>query len=147
MEVEPRRVRVFFYGTFMNPAVLAEYGIVARDLLPARVAGFELYIRPRVNLLPSAGASVYGTIACVTHEDLEKVYSDLEKRFDLKYLPEAVLAETLAGTLTVKAALCYITSQMTPGRAAPEYVKELAECVRALNLPESYALHIESFGI
>jgi hypothetical protein len=40
MELEPRRVRVFFYGTFMNPAVLAEYGIVAKDLLPARVAGF-----------------------------------------------------------------------------------------------------------
>jgi hypothetical protein len=147
MEIEPRRVSVFFYGTFMKPAILAEYGIIAKDVSPARVAGFELYIRPRVNLVPSEGANVYGAIACVTHEDLEKIYSDLEKRFGLKYLPEAVLAETLVGKLTVKPALCYIASQMTPGPAAPEYVKELAECVRALNFPESYALHIESFGL
>ena len=26
-EPEPRRVRVFFYGTFMSPEVLARYGI------------------------------------------------------------------------------------------------------------------------
>jgi len=147
MELEARRVSVFFYGTFMNPGVLAEYGIIAGDLLPAKVAGFELYIRPRVNLVPCERASVYGAIALVTHKDLEKIYSELEKRFDLRYLPEAVLAETLSGTPTVKAALCYITSQMTPDPAAPAYIKELAECVRALNFPESYALHIESFGL
>jgi hypothetical protein len=147
MEVDPRRVSVFFYGTFISPTVLAEYGIIAKDLLPARVGGFELYIRPRVNLVPCEEASVYGAIVSVTHEDLEKIYTHLEKRFDLKYLPEAVLAETLAGTPTVKAALCYITSRMTPGPAAPEYVKELAACVRALQLPESYALHVESFGL
>ena len=32
MELEARRVSVFFYGTFMNPGVLAEYGIIAGDL-------------------------------------------------------------------------------------------------------------------
>jgi hypothetical protein len=131
----------------MNPIVLAEYGIIAKDVLPARVAGFDLNIRPRVNLVTSAGANVYGSIACITHEDLEKIYSDMEKRFGLKYLPEAVLVETIAGTLTIKPALCYIASFMTPGPAAPEYVRELAECVRALKLPESYALHIESFAL
>ena len=57
-----------------------------------------------------------------------------------------MLAETLDETPTVEAVLCYIASRMTPGLAALEYVKELAGCVRSLNLPESYALHIESFG-
>jgi hypothetical protein len=51
MEVEPRRVRGFFYGTFMNPVVLAEYGIIAKDVLPARVAGFDLNLRPREMVL------------------------------------------------------------------------------------------------
>ena len=147
MEVESRRIRVFFYGTFMNPAVLAGYGITARGVLPARIANFELYIRPRVNLVPSVGASVYGTVVSVTHEDLEKIYCDLEKNFGLKYLPEAVLAETLDETPAVEPVLCYIASHVAPAPAAPEYVKELADCVRALNFPESYALHIESFGL
>jgi hypothetical protein len=146
MESESRLVRVFFYGTFMNPAVLAQYGVTARDVAPARVANFELYIRPRVNLVPSDGASVYGSVVSVTHDDLEKIYGDLEKRFGLKYLLEAVLAETLDETPAVESALCYFAPHMAPGPAAPEYVKELADCVRALNFPESYALHIESFG-
>jgi hypothetical protein len=146
MEEESRLVRVFFYGTFMNPEVLAAYGIAAREVLPAKVTDFELCIRPRVNLVASKGATVYGAIVLVTQKDLEKIYSELERRLGLKYLPEAVLAETLSGGLTVKAALCYIAHSMTPGPAAPEYVKELADCVRALNFPESYALHIESFG-
>ena len=147
MELESRLVRVFFYGTFMNPAVLAAYGIAARQLLPARVANFELCICPRVNLVPSDGASVYGAVISITHDDLEKIYADLERRFGLKYLPKAVLAETLDKTPTVEPALCYIASHMAPGPPAPEYVKELADCVRALNFPESYALHIESFGL
>ena len=65
----------------------------------------------------------------------------------LKYLAQAMLAETLDETPTIEAVLCYIASLMTPGLAAPEYVKELADCIRSLNLPESYALHIESFGL
>src|SRR5205807_6417360 len=117
MELEARRVSVFFYGTFMNPGVLAEYGIIAGDLLPAKVAGFELYIRPRVNLVLCERASVYGAIALVTHKDLEKIYSELEKRFDLRYLPEAVLAETLSGTPTVKAALHNFADDAWPGCA------------------------------
>src|SRR5213082_2372258 len=147
MKLESRLVRVFFYGTFMNAKVLAEYGIAAGEVLPARVMNFELSIRPRVNLVPCNGASVYGAVISVTHNDLEKIYSDLEKSLGLKYLPQAMLAETLAETPAFEPVLCYIASRMTPGLAAPEYVKELADCVRSLNLPESYALHIESFGL
>jgi len=146
MNLESRLVRVFFYGTFMNPKILAEYGIAAGEVLPARVMNFELSIRPRVNLVPCKGASVYGAVISVTYNDLKKIYSDLEKRLGLKYLPQATLAETLDKTPTIEPVLCYIASRMTPGLAAPEYVKELADCVRSLNLPESYALHIESFG-
>lgn len=146
MEEETRRIRVFFYGTFMSPEVLAKHGVAAREVLPAKVSNFEIYIRPRVNLAPSDGSSVYGAVAGVTHDELDKIYSGLEKSFGLKYLPEAVLAETLGGTCAVEAVLCYIAPQMAPGPAAPGYVKELAACVRALNLPESYAVHIESFG-
>ena len=146
MESDSKRVRVFFYGTFMNPVVLDTWGVIAKDVTPARVADFEINIAPRVNLISKEGASVYGAIASVTHEDLRKIYSDLEQRFGLRYLPEAVLAETMSEPRTTIPALCFIASKMTPGAADAQYVKELAACVRAMNLPESYALHIESFG-
>src|SRR5205807_6372084 len=102
MDLESRLVRVFFYGTFMNPKVLAEYGIAAGEVLPARVMNFELCIRPRVNLLPCNGASVYGAVISVTHDDLTKIYSDLEERLGLKYLPQAMLAEALDEPQTIE---------------------------------------------
>lgn len=139
-----RRVRVFFYGTFMNVGVLAEHGVTAGEAVPARVGGFELTIRPRVNLIASDRSCGYGGLVAVTHDDLARIYSGLEERFGLTYLPEAVLAETLDGAL--RPALCYIAPHMAAGPADGAYVKHLAVCVRGLGLPEWYALHVESFG-
>ena len=147
MEKESPLVSVFFYGTFMDPKVLASYGISAKEVLPARLIGFELCIRPRVNLVASKGGVVYGAVTSVTPDDLDKIYSDLKNRYGVKYLPEPVVAEMLAGPRNFQPALCYIASHMPPAPPAPEYVKELASCVRALNLPETYALHIESFAL
>jgi hypothetical protein len=137
------KVWVFFYGTFMSPDVLAEHGVIVDEALPARLAGFELTVRPRVNLIRSDRSSAYGALVRVMHKDLAGIYAGLRENFGLIYEPEAVLAETLDGRL--RPALCYLT-QWTDGSAAdPSYVKRLAECVRELGLPEWYALHVESF--
>ena len=79
---------------------------------------------------------VYGAMMEVTHEDLAKLYSDLEELFGLKYLPEPVLAEAFDGTF--RPVLCYIAPHMDDAPATEEYVNELAKAVRAAGLPESY---------
>jgi len=61
-EREPRRVRVFFYGTFMSPEVLARYGINVENVTAARVHNFDIYIRPRVNLISKNGATFTGAL-------------------------------------------------------------------------------------
>lgn len=138
------RVWVFFYGTFMSPGVLIEHGVTPGRTVPARLNGFELHIRPRGNLTRSDRWCAYGVITEVTHEDLARLYSDLEERFGLKYLPEPVLAEALDGT--VRPALCYIAPHMDDAPATSDYVGQLAEAVRAAGLPEWYAELVESFG-
>ena len=138
------RVWVFFYGTFMSADVLIEHGVTPGRIIPARLNGFELSIRPRVNLTRSDRLCAYGVIADVTHEDLARLYSDLDDRFGLKYFPEPVLAETLDGT--VRPVLCYIAPHMEDGQATTEYVNQLAEAVRAAGLPDWYAEFVESFG-
>ena len=40
------RVWVFFYGTFMHPDVLSEFGVTPSEVLPARLRGFGLRVRP-----------------------------------------------------------------------------------------------------
>jgi gamma-glutamyl AIG2-like cyclotransferase len=135
---------VFFYGTFMNRDVLINHGVTPTSIVPARLNGFELYIRPRVNLARSDRWCAYGVITEVTHEDLARLYSELERSFGLKYFPEPVLTEAFDGT--VRPALCYLAPHMDDAPATKEYVNELAEAVRAAGLPEWYAELVESFG-
>lgn len=141
MSTESKRVWVFFYGTFMNIEVLAEYGVIAGESLPAKVPGFELTIRPRVNLVASDRSCVYGGLVKVTHDDLARIYSGLTSAFGITYHPEAVLAETLHGAYIP--ALCYIAQKMEDAPPDGAYVRQLAACARKLGLPEWYALHIE----
>lgn len=128
----------------MSSDILAEQEVFSFEIAPARLAGFALTIRPRVNLRRDDRASVYGALVLLTHDDLAKIYLTLEEDFGLKYLPEPVLAEAESSTLRL--ALCYIAPEMNDAPPEREYVKQLAQCVRELNHPEWYAAHIESFG-
>jgi len=144
MSATQPHIWVFFYGTFMNRDVLIDHGVTPASLAPARLNGFELNVRPRVNLSPSDQTCAYGAIAAVTHEDLSRLYSDLEKVFGVKYSAQPVLADTLDGFF--KPVLCFIAQHMIESPPAREYVTHLAECVRAAGLPEWYANFVESFG-
>jgi Gamma-glutamyl cyclotransferase, AIG2-like len=140
----PTRVSVFFYGTIMNPAVMKEFGVTPTDVLPAKVYGFDIAVRPRPTLLRSDRSSVFGSISSVTHEDLTTIYSGLETNFGVIYRPEAVLAVTLDGSLLP--AICYIAENMPEAAPDPQFVRQLAQCVRTMGHPEWYATHIEALG-
>lgn len=144
MPASGRRVWVFFYGTFMATSVLAENGVTASEAEAASVNGYDLVVRPRVNLVRSAWGSTYGALIAVTHDDLARLYNGLEQRFGIRYLPEAVLARTLDGQHIP--ALCYVAHEMDDSDPDPTYVGELAACIRALGLPEWYASRVEGFG-
>lgn len=140
---EERRVWIFFCGTFMDGSVLAGEGISSPEVIPARITGYELYVRPRVTLIRVDRSFVYGSIAKLTHDEITKLYEGLEQRFNLKYLPEAVLAQTLDGNF--KPALCYIAPYMEERPPESEYIRQLAAAARAIGLPEWYAASVEFF--
>ncbi len=144
MTETPKRVWVFFYGTFMHPDALGEFGVTPARVLPAKLAGFELRVRPRVDIIQADRSCVYGALASITHEEIDRLYVHIEESFGLKYFPDAVLAETLDGAH--RPALCYFSHHMDDAPAEQGYVTQLAGCVRSLGLPEWYAAHVESFG-
>jgi hypothetical protein len=140
----PTRVWVFFYGTIMNPVVMKEFGVIATEVLPAKVYGFDITVRPRPTLVRSDRSSVFGSIISVTHEDLITIYSGLEKHFGMIYRPEAVLAAALDGAM--RPVVCYIAENMTAAAPDPKFLQQLAQCVRTMGHPEWYAAHIEAQG-
>lgn len=137
-------VRVFFYGSYMNRAVLREAaGLEPARWEVARLGGFDLVIRPRANLVRSPLGCVYGVAAAATHEELGRLYAHARDVLGETYLPEAVLVETAGGAWLP--ALCYLCPRMEPRPAAADYVERIAGPAREYGFPAWYVRHIESF--
>ena len=133
-----RYVTGFFYGLFMDKAVLEEAGVAARNPQMAYVEDFGLRIGRRATLVPEAGARAYGMLYDLMHEELGKLYGapGLED-----YRPEAVEAHLLEGGH--RPALCYnLLDAPAPGEANAAYAKRLSEALKRLGFPADYVASI-----
>lgn len=137
------RVVVFFYGSYINPAVLREVDLAPDRIEVARLPGFDIEVRPLANLVPSDRHTVYGVLATATHAELERLYAHAREVLGGVYLPRAVLAHTLQGGM--EPALCYIAPRQAPRPAAPVYLERILEPARALGFPDWYLRRLESF--
>src|ERR1051325_8442201 len=101
-EEEVRRIDVFFYGLFMDDALLREKGVSPLDRRAAAVENFSLVIGARATLVPCAGRMVHGVIFSLTHTEVDALYAEASVS---AYRPEAVLAQLAGGGVTP--ALCF----------------------------------------
>jgi hypothetical protein len=138
---EPK-VRVFFYGSYMNLAVLREVELVPQRPEVARLDGYDIRIAPRANLVPSAKCCVYGVLAEATHAELTRLYAHAKNVLGESYLPHPVLVQTQTGAWFP--ALCYIAPAMVPGPPDPGYVDRIVQPARDFGFPERYIGHLES---
>jgi hypothetical protein len=132
-------VWVFFYGGLINPRMLDKVGMKPKRQEPGTLSGFDIRISPYVNLVRSAGHTVFGMLMEVTHAELEHTYSQLKAR----YQPEAVMVSDSTGRL--RPALCYIVPDMPPGQAEVDHVETLAAAAESLGFPGWYLSKIRSF--
>ncbi|HET7293138.1 MAG TPA: DinB family protein [Vicinamibacteria bacterium] len=138
---EPR-VRVFFYGSYMNRAVLAEVGLVPERLEVARLDGYDIRIAPRANLVASEGQSVHGVLAEATRAELARLYAHAKDVLGETYVPHSVHVHRLAGGSFP--ALCYIAPEMAPRAPEPAYVERILRGAREAGLPGAYLGRLES---
>jgi hypothetical protein len=132
----------FFYGSFINRAVLKQAGYVLARFEVARLSGFDISIRPLANLVRSDQHCVYGIVAPATHEQLRRLYS---QAWVGTYLPEAVLVETLDGTW--RPALCFIAPSTEERPASDDYIDRIVEPAREYGFPDWYVARLESFRL
>ena len=134
-----RRVDAFFYGLFMDVAVLRDSGVTPIEPRRAYVDDFAVRIGQRATLVPSVGGRAYGMLIALTQSELERLYA--APGLDL-YSPEAVLAHPLTGEPSP--ALCYNLRE--PPRAEErnaDYAARLQRVLRSLEFPWEY---IDSIG-
>lgn len=136
------KVDVFFYGSYMNPAVLAEVDIVPERFAVARLSGYDIRIQPRANLVRSDQHSVYGVVAAATHAELHRLYAHAQNVLGESYVPEAVLVKTADQRWLP--ALCYISHSMKPCPAEAAYVERIVQPARNFGFPQWYIQRLES---
>ncbi len=141
--MEESKVWTFFYGSYMNLAVLKEVDLVPEHYEVARLSGFDIQIQPLANLVRSDQQSVYGIVATTTHHELERLYQHAEHVLGGVYLPEAVLTETKDGNL--RPALCYIAPSIEPKPATNEYIDRIVAPAKEYGFPAWYIERLESF--
>ncbi|MGL4611702.1 MAG: gamma-glutamylcyclotransferase family protein [Trueperaceae bacterium] len=138
------KIWVFFYGSYINFNVLKEVDLVPEAWEVACLAGFDIQIAPRANLIRSAEHTVYGILATATHRELERLYIEhAHGKLGEIYLPEAVLVQSLDGKFRV--AMTYICHEMEPRPAEDAYVERIAKPAREFGFPAWYIAKLEAF--
>jgi hypothetical protein len=143
MEIGNDVVAIFFYGSYMNRAVLSEVGLAPSLWEPAMLAGFDIQIAPRANVVISAGGVVHGVLSAASHADLARLYAHARTVLGEVYVPEAVLVHTRQGAW--QPALCYRAPGMQERAAERAYVDRILQPARELAFPAWYLARIESF--
>lgn len=129
-----RRRDGFFYGLFMDEAVLEESCVVGSDPRRAYVDGFALRIGNRATFVRSASDRAYGIVFSMTQGDLDRLYSG--PGLDA-YRPEQVSVRTLEGHTL--AAICYnLAEPPAPTERDAEYAARIRRVLRSWGFPKHY---------
>jgi cation transport regulator ChaC len=134
MEDEGERVEVFFYGLFMDEALLREKGLRPGAGRVASVEGFCLVIGARATLVPCVGGTVHGVVFSLTRGEVEALYSEESVS---AYRPEVVRARLSDGRVTQ--ALCFnLPVAPSADESNSRYASQLRELAGRLGLPPAY---------
>lgn len=132
------RVEVFFYGLFMDEALLREKGLSPEDGRLASVEDFRLVIGERATLVRREGSKAHGVLFSLTREEVEALYSESSVS---AYRPEVVTAHMTGGRVT--RALCFnLPAPPSDGERNPRYASKLRELAGRVGLPEDYVSSI-----
>jgi hypothetical protein len=136
---EARRIDVFFYGLFMDEALLREKGMNPKERRVVSVENFCLVIGARAALVPCADGVVHGVLFSLTHSELDALYSEASVSI---YRPEAVSARLADGSLIP--ALCFnLPTPPSAGERNPQYVSKLKELAERIGLAPGYVSSIQ----
>ena len=129
-----RRIKVFFYGLFMDAVLLRAKGTNPVNVRSACVPGYALRVGQRATLIESDQNRAYGMLMALTHDEIEQLYSEASVR---DYRPEAVLIE-LSDKSRVPALCFNLAVPPAPADANSEYASKLRTLARQLGQPSDY---------
>ena len=123
------RVNIFFYGFFMDAALLQAEGFSPENSIIAELQGYSLRIGNRATLVPDANKTVYGFLMSLTHDEIDMLYK--------AYRYEPVIVHTKDGRTLP--ALCFnLVEPPAHHERNEEYARKLKLVAIQYGLPEEY---------
>ncbi len=131
------QVSAFFYGLFMNEALLATKGVSPSNLTVGYIDGYGLRVGTRTTLVRDDTNRAYGVVSTLRADDVTALYSD-ESVAD--YVSESVAVVLPDGK--VESAVCYNLPNCRLDGANPEYANSLLALASKFGLPDDYLQQI-----
>ena len=131
---------IFFYGLFMDDALLKEKGLNPSNPKLAHVAGYGLRIGERATLEASTEERAFGSIMDLSDEELGVLYSE---KSVADYVPRQLVAIDMQGnSLEVTS---YILPMKKVSGSNSEYARLLALTAKKVELPDGYIKEIKTW--
>jgi hypothetical protein len=135
-------MNVFFYGLFMDEALLAKKGISPTNAEVGYVDGFTLRIAERATLVRSDGARSYGVMMIISPDEAKELYAESSVA---DYVPESVTVALAVGGKVE--ATCYNLPVDKVTGTNRVYAEALWEVANSLGLPKHYLDEIRQAGV
>ena len=136
----PLTSEVFFYGLFMDAAVLEAKGVRGTGSRLGVVRDWALRIGQRATLVPAPGGAVHGVVTALPLAELDRLYAEPSVRM---YRPVAVLVDVAGDEGAPVVALAYVLPEPpAPEDRNPEYAAKLRALAERLGLPDHYTRSI-----
>jgi hypothetical protein len=135
-------MNVFFYGLFMDEALLAKKGISPTNAEVGYVDGFTLRIAERATLVRSDGARSYGVMMIISPDEAKELYAESSVA---DYVPESVTVALAVGGKVE--ATCYNLPVDKVTGTNRVYAEALWEVANSLGLPKNYLDEIRQAGV
>ena len=135
--------KIFFYGLFMDRALLTEKGLHPMTIGPAMLPEYRIHIGERATLLRSASNRAYGIVMELADQEAHALYSEPSVR---EYVRERVQGKLL-NTGEAVDVYCYnLPRELGLAGANAVYATKLSKLVEALQFDSAYADEIAVFG-
>ncbi|MEM8890760.1 MAG: gamma-glutamylcyclotransferase family protein [Bacteroidota bacterium] len=134
-------MEVFFYGLFMDTAILSKQGVKASNPRIAYLDDYSLKIGQRASLIPAKGERAYGLVMSLEEEAVQKLYSEASVA---DYLPEEVHIIT-SNNEGLKAS-CYNLPPASISGTNTSYAQSLYELAKRLDFPLDYLAKIKGMA-
>lgn len=132
------RVELFFYGLFMDEALLRAKGLNPLNRRAACLQDFQLVIGERATLVRREGARAHGLVYTLTRGEVEALYSEESVS---AYRAE-VLEARLAGGGAEEVVCFNLPAPPPAGERNPQYASKLRRLAERLGLPADYVSSI-----